>query len=77
MGGIKKGAKKVWNKLEGGSKQMLDTITLGATKDVDRPGAQPVIPMPDEEVLEQERRRRDARKLSSGRQSTILSDGLG
>ena len=35
MSGIKKGAKKVWSTLESGSKQALDPITLGATKDVD------------------------------------------
>lgn len=67
MSKVKKGVK--WF-----AKESLDLVGLGKPK---TPDPEPVIPLPDEELIEQERRRKDLRRMQSGRQSTILSDGLG
>lgn len=44
-----------------------------ALKDAQDPTKNPVIPLPDEEALERERRRRAA-KRTGGRASTVLTD---
>lgn len=67
MSDLKKGVKWFANK-------SLDLIGMGKPG---KPDPEPVVPMPDEELIEQQRRMKDRRRLQSGRQSTILSDGLG
>lgn len=55
----------------------LDDIQSAFTPDIPVPEEPTIIPIPDERVSELEARRRRARRGSSGRESTILTEGLG
>lgn len=59
------------------AKSGVDT-TLGAfTPDVPTPKDTPIIPIPDENSAALAARKRRAMKASTGRDSTILTEGLG
>ena len=47
------------------------------TPEIPEPEEKPIIPIPDERTAETSARKRLARKKATGRQSTILTEGLG
>ena len=51
----------------------LDLVGLGKKKSKKAP----VVPIADEELIEENRRKARSRRERTGRSSTILSDGLG
>lgn len=55
-----------------------NALTTMLTPDIPVPEQQPIVPIPDESMQENEARRRRARQSRTGRRSTILSgDKLG
>jgi hypothetical protein len=54
---------------------VLDPLDLTKAPEVPKP--EPVIPLPDEEMLKRTRRRSSLRRARSGRDSTIMTETLG
>lgn len=54
-----------------------DEVVTVFEPDIPEPEEQPVIPIPDESLQANESRKRRARRASTGRQSTRLTEGLG
>lgn len=52
-------------------------VTSLFTPEIPMPEEETIIPIPDERMASVEARRRRARKVGTGRDSTILTEGLG
>ena len=68
--------KKVFSNLKDANQNFAGKLGIGPERS--SKGPRPVVtPMPDEEAIEDARRRRARMRLGSGRESTIYTDSLG
>jgi len=55
----------------------VSNVSGAFTPDIPEPDEMPIIPIPDEQTAAAEARKRRAKAVGTGRQSTILTEGLG